>query len=90
MKTIKAYLNFEHGKLLETGKYEPEISERAVAVESIKFFARHFIESNKLTGQINIESRDRKLYLRYDVKPKKYMKLLKEELKKRYDIEENE
>jgi hypothetical protein len=88
MKIIKTYLAFENGIILETEKYEQEVSAYATALESIKFFLRYFIAANKLSGKIHMESRESGLYIRCDVKPNKYGKLLIAELNGRFDIKE--
>ena len=89
MKSIKTYFVFESGKITEIGKYQPEVSANAAATERMKFFLRHFIRTNKLSGMITIESKAGKFYLGYDVKPKKYLRLLKTELNKRFYIIES-
>jgi hypothetical protein len=86
MKAIKIDFNFENGKITEAGKYDPERSERATIIESIKFVLSYYISAHKLSGKINIEARDGRIYLEYDVEPKKFMKVLKAEMNERFAI----
>jgi hypothetical protein len=86
MNTIKTCLVFEDGKILETGKYEHEVSVRAMAIESLKFFLGHYIEANKLSGNIHIESATTGFFVRYDVKPKALLLPLDAALKKRFGV----
>jgi hypothetical protein len=88
MRPIRIYLLFEKGKILEIGKYDPVVSADAATIESLKFLLRYLIAADKLSGTIHIESRESKLYIRCDVKPKKYENLLMAELKGRFDIME--
>jgi hypothetical protein len=89
MMAIRTYLQFEKGKILEIGKYDPVVSTDAATIESLKFLLRYLIAADKLSGKIHIESRESKLYIRCDVKPKKYGKLLMAELRGRFDIMES-
>jgi len=84
IKRIKTYLEFSNGEIVSSGKYEPEVSNDAVAIESAKFFLRHFIKTQKVSGAINIESRDGRLYFACTVSPKKIQALLEKQLKERF------
>jgi hypothetical protein len=86
MKTIKTYIMFENGKILESGKYDPEHSPRAIAIERAKFFIVHYVKENKLSGQITIEAQNDRLNFGCDVNPKKYVKPLISSLNKNRSV----
>jgi hypothetical protein len=84
MNNIKTYLNFRNGEIFETGKYDWDISEKETTIEKVKFFLAAFIFQNKLSGNVCIEIKNRKLYIDCNVKPKKYEKQLNRKLSARY------
>jgi hypothetical protein len=86
MKTIKTYIMFENGKILESGKYDSEFSARATAIERAKFFMIHYVRENKLSGQITIEAQNDRLNFGCDVNPKKHLKPLVSLLNKNHGI----
>lgn len=89
MKTLKTYIVFENGKIVESGKYEQEFSARAIAIERAKFFILYYIRENKLSGQVSIEAQNDKLYFSCDVHPKKHLKALITMLNKNHSLVED-
>lgn len=86
MRTLKTYIMFENGKILDKGKYDPEFSARAIAIERAKFFFLYYVNKNKLTGKITIEAQDDRLNFICDVNPTKHRKPLKTLLDKKFAI----
>jgi hypothetical protein len=89
MKTLKTYIMFENGKVLESGKYEPEFSARAIAIERAKFFLLDYIRKNKLSGRVTIEVNQDKLHFSCDVQSQKNLNPLIALLNKKHSMIES-
>jgi hypothetical protein len=71
---FKTFMQYENGKLIHTeipAGNEPSIIIPIVSVTgAIDQCIRMFVVPNTISGTIHIESKDRKLYVRYDITPK--------------------
>ncbi len=82
MDNIKTFFSFQDGQIAEQAIYDCG-NPVASAVENIKCFLSDLIEKYKLSGKVFIEIKEGIHFVDYEVVPKQYEQLLKQELNKK-------
>jgi len=82
MDDIRTFFSFQNGEIAEQARYDCD-NQVASTVETIKCFLSELIEKHQLSGKVFIEVKDGIHFVDYEVVPKQYEQLLKQELDKK-------